>query len=420
MNNIRKWCMSLLLILILGLIVKIGFSMIRTHGEEMGVDNRLPDLTITDKDVNLYGIEETTKYIKGIGVTKVYNSFLVVINMTNLGDVATGDFTMIWQLDNISSQDIPDRGVIPGGTVHGDVTEKHENWILSHSGCISEIHINSLAENETIQISIEPDDPRAVFMNFNFTEGSRHNLTIVIDPSDEIAEINETNNFVEKNVTLSFQDLPEDVVQPSQDVSRYLTDPEIAVGAGIGVIIIASVLSLTEIGKYNLLSFSIIPLYNRIMGKKALNHFLRGQIYGLIRERPGANYSHIKHVLKLQNGSLLYHLKVLEREGFIRSKNRGLKKLFYPTKLPSCYSDLNEKYPLGDDFTEGIILSAKQERILDIIKNNPRINQVEIARKTGLSKQTVNYNVTQLNRRSFIEFVDGNKRKKECVVADSS
>lgn len=174
----------------------------------------------------------------------------------------------------------------------------------------------------------------------------------------------------------------------------------------------ASILILgTELGKYKFFAFSF-PLYNKLKRENILDQFIRGQIYGLIRGQPGIHYSEIRRTLKIGNGTLAYHLSVLEKEGFVKSKRSNIRKLFYPTELPAKFKDLNKKFPRGEEIEEGIKLSNLQEKITSIIKENPGITQKEIVLKVKIPKQTVSYNITRLAQDRIINIEKyGNKTR---------
>jgi len=87
------------------------------------------------------------------------------------------------------------------------------------------------------------------------------------------------------------------------------------VGTGVGLV---AFFAATEYGYLALLSL-FLPLYVRLKKKDVLSHFTRGQIFGYIQANPGAHYNAIIQDLGLRNGVGAYHLKVLEREGFIKS-----------------------------------------------------------------------------------------------------
>ena len=192
----------------------------------------------------------------------------------------------------------------------------------------------------------------------------------------------------------------------------------IAGGLTIAGIIVCLFLGATEVGKYKFFAI-FFPLYSKLKHEQILDQFVRGQIYGLIRGEPGIYYSKIKRVLKVGNGTLAYHLSVLDREGFIRSKRSRFHKKFFPTKLPSKLSELANKYPEGEELEEGIKYSDLQEKILTLIKNNPGIVQTDIASKLDAPKQTISYNIKTLVRSGIIELVRAGNQTK-CYFKDEN
>jgi predicted transcriptional regulator len=114
----------------------------------------------------------------------------------------------------------------------------------------------------------------------------------------------------------------------------------------------------------------------------------RGRIRGYIESEPGIHYNELKKRLKLNNGSLSYHLQVLEREGFVRSKNNGIFKHFFPgdMKLPKKITRMTEI----------------QKLIIKKIIDNPGISQKRIAQLIGGSTSTVNYNVNILSKKGIV------------------
>jgi predicted transcriptional regulator/outer membrane protein assembly factor BamB len=144
----------------------------------------------------------------------------------------------------------------------------------------------------------------------------------------------------------------------------------------LGIILIVVILgfvglSQTEPGMYWMLPFFVV-LYSRIKKVEALDHYTRGRIMGYLQANPGEHYNSIREELKIQNGVLAYHLKVLEREGYIRSRRDRILKRFYP-------SDAKVPEPI-----------SVEEQIIGAIRRNPGITQIEIAQKTGLPPSTIN------------------------------
>ncbi len=151
--------------------------------------------------------------------------------------------------------------------------------------------------------------------------------------------------------------------------------------------------------KYLLLSLFALPLYSRIHGNRTLDNFVRGQVYGHVQSKPGTHFNEIRKTLKLGNGNLAYHLRKLEKEGFIKSTRDKRFKRFYPVGVEVPEED-------------GIRLSKTQENILDFIEQHPKSSQKEIANKLKESQQTISYNINVLVREGFLkeEKIKGTKR----------
>jgi DNA-binding MarR family transcriptional regulator len=141
--------------------------------------------------------------------------------------------------------------------------------------------------------------------------------------------------------------------------------------------------------KYLLLLSFAVPLYTRIHGKKTLDNFVRGQVFGHIQSTPGTHFNEIKKTLQLGNGNLAYHLQKLEKEGFVKSKRDKRYRRFYPVGVEVPEED-------------GIKLSKTQESILDYIERNPKSDQKKIAQNIKESQQTISYNINVLVREGFL------------------
>ena len=193
-----------------------------------------------------------------------------------------------------------------------------------------------------------------------------------------------------------------------QVVGLWLNDnkEEIAIGstATISGIVLLFV-AFTEAGKYKLISLIalFIPLYTRIQKEDVLDQFVRGQIYGLIKSNPGVHYNHIMRELDIKNGTLSYHLYILEKTGMIKSRREGMRyRVFYPTdmKLPE-----KERYRL----------SELQLKILEVIKKHRGTSQKEIAKLLNEKHQTINYNIKILQKAGLID-LDKKGRRTSCFI----
>jgi WD40 repeat protein/DNA-binding transcriptional ArsR family regulator len=166
--------------------------------------------------------------------------------------------------------------------------------------------------------------------------------------------------------------------------------------AGVGCL-----LGSTEVGKLALISL-ILPLYTRIKKAEVLNNEIRGMIRGYIIANPGDNYNSIKKALGLNNGSLAYHLKVLERAELIKSRQDGMFKRFYPAGMRIPHENGGE-------------ISEIQRVLLLEIAGSPGISQKEIAALLGLSKGVVNYHVKILRDKKMLK-IEKRGRKTYCYA----
>lgn len=198
------------------------------------------------------------------------------------------------------------------------------------------------------------------------------------------------------------------------DIREITVEPPVVIimnKENISYISITGLLSLliiasTEAGKYGLLKTFFVPLYSRLKKDEMLDHFVRGQIYGYIMSHPGEHYNHIKNKLEVTNGTLSHHLRALEFQGYIKSQRDGTYKRFYPTDM---------KIPR----TKGIQLSDLQIGIVDAIRQSPGISQKEIAKREGISQQSISYNLTLLERMGILDSSRDGVRKKYYITSES-
>jgi DNA-binding MarR family transcriptional regulator/PKD repeat protein len=161
-----------------------------------------------------------------------------------------------------------------------------------------------------------------------------------------------------------------------------ITTSPVAITTATGIILIGAgsgVLLSTDIGRWKFFLL-LVPLYSRLKRDEVLDNFERGRIYQYIMMNPGDYYSNIKKMLDMNNGTLTYHLKVLEQKEFIRSRTEGKLKRFYP---------------YGMKVQQGSHRDI-QDLILETIYIHPGISQKEIASILGIHVSTVNYHVNMM------------------------
>ncbi len=125
----------------------------------------------------------------------------------------------------------------------------------------------------------------------------------------------------------------------------------------------------------------------------------RRQIVAIITRKQGITYTSLKKELGLKDGVLAYHLATLEKRRFIKSARDGKFKRFYPM----------------DARISG--LSTIQEKIVDIIRIDPTITQVKIAKIIGAPPGTVNNNIKKLIKNRVL-YARKNGRKITYIIVD--
>jgi outer membrane protein assembly factor BamB/DNA-binding MarR family transcriptional regulator len=153
----------------------------------------------------------------------------------------------------------------------------------------------------------------------------------------------------------------------------------------ISIIVLVSFVAFanTEVGKYGIIP-PLMGLYTRIRKVEVLDHYTRGRIMGYLQSNPGVNYNSIKDELSLNNGTLTYHLQVMEREGFIKSQRIGLHKRFYP---------INAK---REDEV------SLEELVLANLRKNPGISQKDLAFRLGENPTTIHRILHKLSKAEIV------------------
>ena len=83
--------------------------------------------------------------------------------------------------------------------------------------------------------------------------------------------------------------------------------------------------------RFLLIAFLTAPLYSKLEKDDILDQPKRQEIFSHIVNRPGSNLTKLHQDLPIGYGTLVHHLKVLEREKHIRSKKEMGRKIFFPT-----------------------------------------------------------------------------------------
>jgi predicted transcriptional regulator len=187
------------------------------------------------------------------------------------------------------------------------------------------------------------------------------------------------------------------VAPPPEEEEEEIPYVYFQLGALIAAFISMAVAS-TESAGFTLFNIFAFPMYSRLKKEEVLDHFVRGQIYGFIVSNPGEHYNSIREKLKVTNGTLSYHLRTLEVQGFIKSRKESIYRRFYPIEM---------KFPRD----KGVKLSDLQIAMLDSMRRRPAPTQKDIASVLGISQQVASYNLRILARKGFVKVLkEGRKR----------
>jgi DNA-binding MarR family transcriptional regulator len=296
-----------------------------------------------------------------------------VFSAISLIEVIKNRVNVIWNID--------ERSVLP------DSVRTH-TFSVTNLGTVSDIFSIDLIGDESLeseewQISQDKDE-----LSLDPGEVGEFTIEEIIPPDAPVGDyelevvVSSSGHAASKSSQTLTTKVRVPKIQEPLNLMPFLIIGFIGVGIGLSAFFAA-----TEIGYLALLSL-FLPLYVRLKKKDVLSHFTRGQIFGYIQANPGAHYNAIIQYIGLQNGVGAYHLKVLEREGYIKSVRDGIYKRFYPQNMRIPEKRLH--------------LSRIQVDILHEIQRHPGVSQKQISRLLDESKQVVNYNVKILESAGLI------------------
>ena len=130
---------------------------------------------------------------------------------------------------------------------------------------------------------------------------------------------------------------------------------------------------------------------------------LRKRILYYIKENPGSSFQNIRRILDINESTLRYHLKCLERAGEVDLMVLDGQRTLYPGSL----TKVRKRSENGD------ITDLQGERLLNIIENDPGIEYDEILTLTNLSKRDVSTLIRRMVLSHIVIMVD-NENDKEC------
>ncbi|WP_455392718.1 winged helix-turn-helix transcriptional regulator, partial [[Eubacterium] cellulosolvens] len=252
----------------------------------------------------------------------------------------------------------------------------------------------------TVDLTYSSEPPDILFINLMFRRitilpgaGEIIELGVTAPPNTEPTLVNVTIRGTADDLGLVYQDSfsvdvnPEGQPEKSDGENKGY---ELNWLTGLSIFFIITILILIS-----------LFLYTTIKRHRVLEHQRREMIYGYVKEHPGEHFRAIQKALSLEVGVLAHHINKLEREEFIKSRQDGQYRRFYP---------MDAKIDVK------LILSQIQERILNWIKQNPGISGSTLATQLGVDRKLITYHVNVLQNAGFI-YTEKSGRDKICFSA---
>jgi predicted transcriptional regulator len=127
----------------------------------------------------------------------------------------------------------------------------------------------------------------------------------------------------------------------------------------------------------------LVLLYTRLKDVDVLDNYNRGMINGYVLAHPGTSFSELRRSLAMPNGSLVYHLRILEKNELIKSKRAGNLVQYYGAEIN--YSEL-----------DNLKLNLFQLQILNLIVGLGTVSKSDLKASFNTSHQTLHYNLKKL------------------------
>lgn len=151
-------------------------------------------------------------------------------------------------------------------------------------------------------------------------------------------------------------------------------------------------------------------LYSKMRKDDIMRTESRKNIFNHIAQNPGVNFSTIMKDLRIGTGNAVYHLSVLEREGYVISKSEVGRRLFFPRDIGIG--------PYPND--ESLILSVLQKGIIHHLQDYGPATMTQIEKALSQKQTTVNYNIRKLMERGLVIREGGRRNGLYSVKRDMS
>ncbi len=138
-----------------------------------------------------------------------------------------------------------------------------------------------------------------------------------------------------------------------------------------------------------------------------LLHPFRRELYQVLCENPGTYLLELVGILESPLGTLTWHLRILEREGLVKSIKFAGKRLYYPKMLRSQEAEMAYLTMRSD--------TAK--RIFLFVVNNPGCYQEQMASNLQVHHDTVRWHVSRMEEVGLLRIMKEGRKKRHYLAS---
>lgn len=135
-----------------------------------------------------------------------------------------------------------------------------------------------------------------------------------------------------------------------------------------------------------------VALYARIRKLDLAKHPARAKLLAIIRTEAGVTTRDLKARSALKKGTLLHHLRTLERGGLVKSKRLGRDRAWYDAAAARA-----------DAAVLAALHAPTRQKIVELARSRPGITQAQIAREVRPARATVHHHVAALRAAGLLE-----------------
>lgn len=136
-----------------------------------------------------------------------------------------------------------------------------------------------------------------------------------------------------------------------------------------------------------------LPFYTRLKRPEILENDVRNAIYAIIRASPGISARAVQRQSELSWGTVVYHLRQLERHHLVVSRALGRTRNYYEN---------HGKYK-GMEVQLACLQSPRALVLARLILQQPGMTQETLAQSSGFPQPTTSYYVRKLKQASLVE-----------------